>query len=1146
MEWSQKYWNAVNSKISFMDNPPKALHSACPIQESNITIIINNQTVAPRRQLSDAKKAEKIRSKERKERKKLQRLEKNVNKTIEPGNNMQVRLDVEAQRRKESRAQEPDEIQQARLQNQALRQQALREEEKTADERRVRMIEDNLRHQVRRDQETEDGRASCIMVDAMRHQVLRAQETVEENTLRAMADRLRHQMYLVEETEEEAEIRWELKREKTANYRGAENEEETLERVEENRLRLERLREEQAEDEEIILAMNALKHAEIVPLETEEERTNHEEILAARNQAGLPRTYRLACKTKIIVHYMIVEQWTSFAKNAAQNTSRECPQPLAKLLQNNHPKSKSFMAKTRTYNSAHAFTSFGASISSPPGRGVYCFRIHGQVYHNTTPVGLNTTNPKYANLYFMDAAQASEFRADFDSNGRCCRNLMAELDAMLREKNPYAAIFKMMRQVLEEEYRRAEAENLPHQIVGMIISSDRRNLDQRRYNSPTTNEIAVLFPSANGEPPAKRDIQVHLFIPVRGRTFIKISTRQPMCDPMTYPFLFPNGDDGWLNERLLMQIRAAEAAANDAFPAEEPEPEEQIDDDENDPQRLNRGEGRRKRVTQCEFYSFLMSILDYFNNVLVGGPLNQQWMVDSYVKIEANRVKYIREHQVEFHVAQYNGLLDYTNNRAERKNMTVGSYHVLPSSFIGSPRAMKQAYQDAMVICGKFGKPVNDIEKRQVLGFATARIHVIEFQTYGLPNCHMLIWIDKRDAPATAKDVDETICAEIPDKTTHPRLYNIVMAHMFHGPCGSTNKQSPCTDGNICRKRDVPTVEWDEIASHLDARYVSAPEACWRIFKLPLSDRSHAICRQVVHLPREQSGFFLPGNKQQAAINTATKENDHGRGRRFPNASSTEATLCRHLPLICRRTRIIGCLYTVGVRHVERHCLRSLLINVKGATSFEHLRTVDGLQHATFKSAAITLNLLEDDRAWSTTMEEAAVFQMPAQLRQLYVDICLYCKPTDAATLFDANLNHLMEDFIRSGHDANVAKNLTLKWIQDKLRLNNKTMEEFSLPAPDFHLINQLIEAQMEENDDNVRQQKRLMGEMMLAQLSDGQRAAFDQIMAAVNDATNTTHPRQYFLDGPGGTGKTFVYNTVINVLQGQGKGKRCTFLGEH
>jgi len=78
--------------------------------------------------------------------------------------------------------------------------------------------------------------------------------------------------------------------------------------------------------------------------------------------------------------------------------------------------------------------------------------------------------------------------------------------------------------------------------------------------------------------------------------------------------------------------------------------------------------------------------------------------VDSYVKIEANRVKYIREHQAELHVAQYSGLIDYIANRAEMENVTVGSIHILPSSFVGSLRAMKQAYQDSMAICGKFGQ----------------------------------------------------------------------------------------------------------------------------------------------------------------------------------------------------------------------------------------------------------------------------------------------------------------------------------------------------------------------------------------------------------------------------------------------------------
>lgn len=325
---------------------------------------------------------------------------------------------------------------------------------------------------------------------------------------------------------------------------------------------------------------------------------------------------------------------------------------------------------------------------------------------------------------------------------------------------------------------------------------------------------------------------------------------------------------------------------------------------------------------------------------------------------------------------------------------------------------------------------VNDIEKRQVLGFATARIHVIEFQKRGLPHFHMLIWIDKRDAPGTAEDVDATICAEIPDRTTHPRLYDIVMAHMIHGPCGSTiNKNFPCMDGDKCSKRfpeelsqetivndngyptyrrrgtgvkhrlkrgnthfevdnrwvvpynlwlslkfdshinleycasivsvkyifkyeykgydclkidkkvgtiqleegDVPRVEWGEITSHLDARYVSAPEACWRIFKFPLSDQSYAICRLAVHLSRKQSVFFLSGNEQQAVVNAASKdtnlnayfklnrEEEYARQhfyreipRRYGFMKKTNSWKSRR-----NRTRIIGRLYTVVIRQVE-------------------------------------------------------------------------------------------------------------------------------------------------------------------------------------------------------------------------------------
>jgi hypothetical protein len=193
--------------------------------------------------------------------------------------------------------------------------------------------------------------------------------------------------------------------------------------------------------------MNAFEHEEIVPLETEQERAYREEIFTARNRTGVPRTHRVAYKRIISEDHVPLHDCSEMnvicgecgAKHFKEEKPldkkftqcckkgrvilplpKECPQSLAKLMQNDHPKLKRFMQKIRNYNSAHTFASMGAQISSTSGRGPYCFRIHGQVYHQTTQVG-PTEKSKYADLYFMDAAQASEFRANLEVNKGCCK-----------------------------------------------------------------------------------------------------------------------------------------------------------------------------------------------------------------------------------------------------------------------------------------------------------------------------------------------------------------------------------------------------------------------------------------------------------------------------------------------------------------------------------------------------------------------------------------------------------------------------------------------------------------------------------------------------------------------------------------------------
>jgi hypothetical protein len=74
-----------------------------------------------------------------------------------------------------------------------------------------------------------------------------------------------------------------------------------------------------------------------------------------------------------------------------------------------------------------------------------------------------------------------------------------------------------------------------------------------------------------------------------------------------------------------------------------------------------------------------------------------------------------------------------------------------------------------------------------------------------------------------------------------------------------------------------------------------------------------------------------------------------------------------------KRGFAIGRMYYAHPTSDERYYLRMLLNYVQGATSYEHLRTMDGTEHNTFKDACITMGLLANDNEWHQALEEASV-----------------------------------------------------------------------------------------------------------------------------------------------------------------------------
>ena len=71
----------------------------------------------------------------------------------------------------------------------------------------------------------------------------------------------------------------------------------------------------------------------------------------------------------------------------------------------------------------------------------------------------------------------------------------------------------------------------------------------------------------------------------------------------------------------------------------------------------------------------------------------------------------------------------------------------------------------------------------------------------------------------------------------------------------------------------------------------------------------------------------------------------------------------------CKQGECIGRIYFVAPRSGEKYYLRVLLHHVRGAKSWEDIRTVGNQVCATFKEACVLRGLLQDDREWHACMQ---------------------------------------------------------------------------------------------------------------------------------------------------------------------------------
>jgi hypothetical protein len=210
-----------------------------------------------------------------------------------------------------------------------------------------------------------------------------------------------------------------------------------------------------------------------------------------------------------------------------------------------------------------------------------------------------------------------------------------------------------------------------------------------------------------------------------------------------------------------------------------------------------------------------------------------------------------------------------------------------------------------------------------------------------------------------------------------------------------------------------------------------------------------------------------------------------------------------------------------------------LLYTIPCPTSFEYLRIYDGQLYPTFQAACMARGLLESDDEWHTCLTEAGLIQSGRQLRQLFASILLANSPADPYLLFEQHLDDLSDDcrhrlFILT-HNRNPSQeqivSLALQYIQILLEKAGKTLADYSLPEPTHPLpqLNPITRILAEELDyDIISLQEKWQRDYPKANIQ--QKQIIDNIVSAVDNDEG----RLFFIDGPGGTGKTFVENLIL------------------
>ncbi|XP_021770753.1 uncharacterized protein LOC110734939 [Chenopodium quinoa] len=529
----------------------------------------------------------------------------------------------------------------------------------------------------------------------------------------------------------------------------------------------------------------------------------------------------------------------------------------------------------------------------------------------------------------------------------------------------------------------------------------------------------------------------------------------------------------------------------------------------------------------------------------------------------------------------------------KRDASNVGQSVILPPTFLGCPRDLSRRYLNAITLIQRFGKPdlfvtmtsnpnwpeikaeLDPGEKAQDRPDLIACVFRAK-----LIALKRKLWMKMSLEPALN---DKFTCAEIPS-SDNPYLRKIVLRHMMRGPCGKEDPSCSCMNKKgwegkckygypkafndtttynysgypTYRRRDTGhdrcsfnitkigvRLPVNEIEQFHSGRWVSPCEDAWRIFSFDLYEMIPLVLLLQVHLPNQHSVRFNASDQLEDVIVDSRKARTSlieffKMNAAFPNkpkllySEFSEHFVWKPSSKTWKERSLGGVvsrLAFVSPSKGERYFLRLLLTHVRGPTSFENMRTVNGLLCATFQEAAIKLGLLSEDDAVEKCVVEDATTQMPQALRRFFATLLIFGNPRDPLALWHKYYDAFSKDYNHSfrGEELKV-KAITIRDVERYLEEMGKTLQEFGLES----LVSSLDKGLTRTKDIANALDAPIPGEYIeaISTLNSMQHEAFNAIMSKINSG----EPGAFFIDGPGGIGKTYLYYAFYASVRQMGK----------